>query len=68
MSTHSRRLEDHIRELCAKIVASQKSDNAHPMIAELRAALHQAVERLRTRAAAVLSSHTGYPEDRRKRS
>jgi hypothetical protein len=68
MSTHSRRLEDHIRELCAKIAASEKSDDVPPMIAELRAALHQAVERLRTRAAAALSRQTEYPEDRRKTS
>jgi len=68
MSTRSRRLNDHIRELSAKIVASKKSDTVHPMIAELRTALHQAVERLRTRAAAALSRHTEYPEDRRKAS
>jgi hypothetical protein len=67
MSTRSRRLNDHIHELSAKIAASKKSDNVHPMIAELRTALHQFVERLRVRAAATLS-HSEHPEDRRKTS
>jgi hypothetical protein len=34
-------LEDRIRELCAKAVAAQDSDQLSPILSELRAALHE---------------------------
>ena len=34
-------LEERIRELCAKAVAAQDSDQLNPILSELRAALHE---------------------------
>jgi hypothetical protein len=34
-------LEDKIRELCAKAVAAQDSDQLNPILSELRAALNE---------------------------
>ena len=34
-------LEERIRELCAKAVAAQDSDQMNPILSELRAALHE---------------------------
>jgi len=42
-----RRMEDKIRDLCAKVVASKTDRDITPMLVGLRAALHQHVERLR---------------------
>ena len=45
----SRRLEDRIRELCSKAVSSDDSEFSTVM-SELRAAMREHVERIRTRA------------------
>jgi hypothetical protein len=50
----SRRLEDRIRELCAKAVAAPESD-LEPVIGELKVALHEHTERLRKLAALKLA-------------
>ena len=47
----SPRLEDRIRELCAKAVASDDADADFPtVVAELRAAMHEHIENLRKNA------------------
>ncbi len=42
-----RRLDDRIRELCAKAVASQDSAELPRVLAELRVAMREHTERLR---------------------
>jgi hypothetical protein len=49
-----RRLEDRIRQLCAKAVAAPESD-LEPVITELKVALHEHTERLRKLAALKLA-------------
>jgi hypothetical protein len=46
-----RRMEDKIRNLCAQIAAAQDDQEVMPLLLELRDALHQHIERLRTRLA-----------------
>jgi hypothetical protein len=48
-----RRLEDRIRVLCARTVSAPEAELA-PIIAELKAALHEHTQRLRKLAAAKL--------------
>ncbi len=45
-----RRLEDRIRELCGKLVASRNTDQFDPTLSELKSALQQHTERLRKMA------------------
>src|ERR1700728_3453407 len=66
MSGHSRRLEDRIRELCATIVASKDQDELALILPELKTAIHQAIERVRINAVAVLGSSRALPNERRK--
>lgn len=66
-ATHFRRLDDRIRELSARIVASTEQDGVDHIVSELKIALHESIERLRIRAAAVLSGHRDF-QDRRKAS
>jgi hypothetical protein len=66
MSKKSRRLEDRIRELCTKVVASKDAEELEPILSELKGAIHQAVERVRARAIAVLGTRGGLPVERRK--
>jgi len=68
MPPHSRRLDDRIRELCAKVVASKNADELEVMLPELRSAIHQAIEGLRTRSVAILSGRHDFPGERRKLS
>jgi len=46
----SRRLEDRIRELCAKAVVTTEPAELSSVLEQLAAALHAQVERLRKRA------------------
>ena len=48
-----RRLEDRIRILCAKAVASADSPELYKVFEQLRAALHEHNERLRKSSVAV---------------
>lgn len=50
----ARRLEDHIRNLCAKVIAARE-DEIEPAISELKSALREHNERLRKLAAAKLT-------------
>ena len=43
------RMEDRIRKLCSELLAKKGDEEFRPIIAELRDALHQHVERLRER-------------------
>ena len=64
---HSRRLDDRIRELCARVVASTECHDVNQILSELKVALHESIERLRIRAAAALNGHRDF-QDRRKAS
>jgi hypothetical protein len=66
MSQRSRRLEDRIRELCTKVVASKDSDELHTILPELRGAIHEATERIRLQAATILTKRPVVPKERRK--
>jgi hypothetical protein len=65
MSLRSRRLDDRIRELCARVVASEDPDELKLILPELRRAIHEATERLRLRAAATLIGGP-LPKEKRK--
>jgi len=43
------RMEDRIRKLCSELLAKRGDEEFRPIIAELRDALHQHLERLRER-------------------
>jgi hypothetical protein len=66
MSKQSRRLDDRIRKLCAKVASSRDPDELNEALPELKSAIHEAIERLRNRAAVVLSGRRDVPPDRRK--
>jgi hypothetical protein len=46
-----RRVEDKIRRLSEQILAAEEDKELGPMLVELREALHQYIQRLRTRLA-----------------
>ena len=66
MSRRSRRLDDRIRELCARIAVTKNPEEVHLILPELRNAIHEAVERLRIRAVAVLTRSPDIPKERRR--
>jgi len=66
MSVPARRLDDRIRELCSEAVATDNSQEAAPILAELRSSLYQYTYRLRGRAAAILAGGSDFPIERRK--
>ena len=43
------RMEDRIRRLCSELLATRDDEEIGPILAELRHALHQHIERLRER-------------------
>jgi hypothetical protein len=45
----SRRLEDRIRELCAKAVATEEPAELNELLSQLTAALHEQVDQIRKR-------------------
>lgn len=62
----ARRLEDRIRDLCAKAVAAG-SGELNPILSELQAALHEHTQRLRRMAAAsTFHSPREFPSERRR--
>lgn len=61
----SRRLDDRIRDLCAK-VARSKGDDYEPSLSELKAALREHTDRLRRMAAESLGKKGAPFKDRRK--
>jgi hypothetical protein len=64
-ATHSRRLDDRIRELCARLIHLKEHDDLDLILPELKAALHQSIERLRIRAAGALSGYRDFTERRK---
>lgn len=64
-NVHSRRLEDHIKDLCAKIIAAPESE-LEPVLSELKSALHDHSIKLRRLAAEKLTGVEPPPSDRRK--
>lgn len=68
MSVRARRLDDRIRELCAEAVVAKSSQNARLILAELQSAIHQYTQRLRSRAAVILTGCSDFPLDRRQAS
>jgi hypothetical protein len=66
VSVPSRRLDDRIRELCERLVALKGADDFDRILPELKAALHQSIQRLRIGAAAALSGRRDFPQERRK--
>jgi hypothetical protein len=46
-----RRVEDKIRKLSEQLLAAEEDKELEPMLVELREALHQYIQRLRTRLA-----------------
>jgi hypothetical protein len=65
---HSRRLDDRIRELCAKIATASKtavpSSELNTILQDLLCAVHEKIERLRTLAARHLVSREPSTERR----
>jgi hypothetical protein len=55
-----------MQELYARLVALKDSDDVDRILPELRAALHQSIERLRIRAVAVLRGRSELLQERRK--
>jgi hypothetical protein len=64
MVVRARRVDDRIRELCVEAVAAKSSHKAKVILAELQVALHQYTQRLRNRAAAILTGCELPPERR----
>jgi len=64
----ARRVDDRIRELCAEAVAAKSSREVKSILAELRLAIRQYIQRVRNRAAAVLSGCPELPPERRQNS
>jgi hypothetical protein len=54
-----RRLEDRIRELCAKTITAQGTAELESVLTELKSALHEHSERLRTMAVLKLVRRNG---------
>lgn len=62
----NRRLDDRIRELCSKALASSDHENMHEILSELQSAVREAIERLRSTAVGSLVERRELPPDRRK--
>jgi hypothetical protein len=67
MTRRSRRLDDRIRKLCVKVSSPKDADELRQALPELKSAIHEAIERLRKRAAIALSGQRNIPAERRKR-
>jgi hypothetical protein len=66
MSKRQRRVDDRIRELSARVVAPKDAEELSVILPELQSAISQAVQRLRTRAVAILGPSNDVPSERRK--
>ena len=66
MPLRLRRLDDRIRELCARVIASRNAEELNLILPELRKAIHEATQRLRLRAVAILMGSPNQPNERRK--
>jgi hypothetical protein len=65
MNLRARRLDDRIRDLCTDAVAAKDYPKAKSILSELRSAVHLYTQRLRARAAAILTGRNFPPERRR---
>jgi hypothetical protein len=61
----ARRLEDRVRSLCAKAVAAG-SGELNPILSDLKAALYEHTQRLRTMPASTLRPPREFPPERRR--
>jgi hypothetical protein len=68
MVLRARRVNDRIRELCAEAVAAKSPHKVKSILAELQSDIRQYTQRLRNRAAAILSGCLDLPPERRKSS
>jgi hypothetical protein len=66
MAAPSRRLDDHIRTLCARIAASDNGDEWIGLLPELQTTVHEAIARLRFRLLAVFDGPVSKHPERRK--
>ena len=62
----ARRLEDRIRELCARVVATDDSEELAVILADLQRALHEAVQRIRARAVETFIERRESLQEKRK--
>ncbi len=62
----ARRLEDRIRELCKKIIATEDEADLSTLLAALQIAIHELIVRLRLRAAVGLTKHAALVKERRR--
>ena len=67
MNLRARRLDDRIRELCTEAVAAKDYPRVESILSELRSTVHQYTQRLRARAAAILTGRD-FPSERRQNS
>jgi hypothetical protein len=65
MGPQDRRLDDKIRQLCASAVDTKNPQKVKPILSELRSAIHQYTQRLRTRAAAGVTGGSEVTPERR---
>jgi predicted RNA-binding Zn ribbon-like protein len=61
-----RRLEDRIRHLCDRAVQSDDLAQSQSLLAELKDAIRELTDRLRTRAAGTLVTPKELPVEKRK--
>jgi hypothetical protein len=66
MSLRARRLDDRIRELCHDAVVAKNPLQAKSILSELHSAIHQYTQRLRIRAAAILTGRSDLLPERRR--
>ena len=71
MSVNSGRVDDRILELCAKVACSNDTcsndtEELNLILPERQSAIHQAIQRLRLRAVAVMSGRPDIRTERRK--
>lgn len=66
MGLRARRLDDRIRELCHEAVATKNAPQVKSILSELHSAIHQYTQRLRIRAAAILTGRSDLLPERRK--
>ena len=65
MTVPQRRIDDRIRQLCAKAMGASNGDEA-PVLRELLVLVHQKGERLKSRAAKLLLNGEHLDGERRK--
>jgi hypothetical protein len=67
MELPGRRIEDRIRELCARIAVAQGEEVAE-MLSELQIAMHEHARRVDNETTAAVITWPVFPKERRKRA